>query len=164
MACINQKCKDPCHQVCGQNSECRVVSHTPNCICLPGHTGDPFSFCSLVPVIQDTHVSPCQPSPCGANALCKERNGAGACVCKSDYLGNPYEGCRPECSLNTDCPSHRACINNKCQDPCPGTCSPNAVCQVVSHVPTCTCNNGFTGDPYRYCNPHHTESMFTEIK
>lgn len=160
LACINEKCKDPCPGTCGLNSECRVISHTPNCVCLAGFTGDPFNQCSLALVQHEDIRSPCQPSPCGANAICREQNGAGACICKPDYLGNPYEGCRPECSLNTDCPSNKACINNKCQDPCPGTCAIYAVCQTVYHVPTCTCNNGYTGDPFRFCTPVRVESMF----
>jgi hypothetical protein len=98
------------------------------------------------------HLSPCSPSPCGANAQCREQNGAGACTCLQDYIGNPYEGCRPECVLNSDCPYNKACIKNKCQDPCPGTCGQNAVCQVVNHLPSCTCNPGYTGEPFRYCN------------
>lgn len=97
--------------------------------------------------------TPCQPSPCGANAVCREQNGAGSCSCIDDYQGNPYEGCRPECVVSTDCPSDRACIRSKCLDPCPGTCGPSATCQVVSHLPSCTCVPGFTGDPFRYCSP-----------
>lgn len=94
---------------------------------------------------------PCIPSPCGANAICKERNGAGSCSCLPDYIGDPYEGCRPECVLSTDCIPSRACVRSKCQDPCPGTCGQNSVCQVINHAPTCTCLPGFTGDPFRYC-------------
>lgn len=97
-------------------------------------------------------LTPCMPSPCGSNAVCREQNGAGACQCLPEYFGNPYEGCRPECVGNSDCPSNRACVRNKCTDPCPGTCGQNADCQVVNHVPSCTCRIGFTGDPYRYCN------------
>jgi hypothetical protein len=95
--------------------------------------------------------TPCNPNPCGSNAQCREQNGAGACTCMADYVGNPYEGCRPECVLNSDCPSNRACIRNKCQDPCPGTCGQNADCQVVNHLPSCTCYQGYTGDPFRLC-------------
>lgn len=47
LACINNKCKNPCGQICGANAECRVVSHTPNCVCLNGYSGDPFIQCSL---------------------------------------------------------------------------------------------------------------------
>lgn len=101
--------------------------------------------------VQQEHLTPCQPSPCGANAQCREQNGAGACICLPEHIGNPYEGCRPECVLNSDCPSNQACINKKCKDPCPGTCGPNADCQVINHLPSCTCRIGYTGDPFRYC-------------
>lgn len=94
---------------------------------------------------------PCSPSPCGLNAVCREQNGAGSCSCMPDYTGNPYESCRPECVINSDCPSNRACIRSKCEDPCPGTCGPNAQCQVINHLPSCSCLTGYTGDPFRYC-------------
>ncbi|CAH1999189.1 unnamed protein product, partial [Acanthoscelides obtectus] len=102
-------------------------------------------------VIQELR-NPCEPSPCGANAVCKERNGAGSCVCLPEHIGNPYEGCRPECVINSDCPSNKACIRNKCLDPCPGTCGQNANCQVINHLPSCTCIPGYTGDPFRFCS------------
>lgn len=150
LACINQKCKDPCPGVCGLNAECRVVSHAPNCVCLPNYFGDPFSQCTIKQ--QEVEIlNPCKPSPCGVNALCKERNGAGSCICLPEYIGNPYEGCRPECSINSDCPPNRACIHNKCQDPCPGTCGQNANCQVINHLPQCYCLPGYSGDPFKYC-------------
>lgn len=101
-------------------------------------------------------LNPCTPSPCGHNAVCKEQNGAGSCTCIAGYYGNPYEGCRPECVTNAECPSHKACIQNKCQDPCPGTCGSNALCHVISHNPTCTCIEGYTGDATKYC--HHVPS------
>lgn len=97
-------------------------------------------------------TNPCIPSPCGANAICKEQNGAGSCTCIHEYFGNPYELCRPECTVNTDCSSNKACMGNKCVDPCPGTCAPSAICNVINHSPTCSCNYGYTGNPYTYCN------------
>lgn len=105
-----------------------------------------------MPLLAEPITTPCSPSPCGLNALCKERNNAGACVCIENYIGNPYEGCRPECTVNSDCPSNKGCVNNKCEDPCPGSCGTNAECQVVNHVPLCTCYSGYTGDPFRYCS------------
>lgn len=154
LACINQKCKDPCPGSCGANAECRVVSHTPMCICIIGYIGDPFSQCFPQPAdpVPQERPTPCVPSPCGSNAVCREQNGAGSCSCVAEYFGNPYEGCRPECVLNSDCPSNRACLRNKCQDPCPGTCGQNADCQVINHLPSCTCRPGYTGDPFRFCN------------
>ncbi|KAI4480699.1 hypothetical protein M0802_014155, partial [Mischocyttarus mexicanus] len=148
LACINQKCKDPCPGSCGPNAECRVVSHTPMCACSEGYTGDPFIQCNIQPLIP---TSPCTPSPCGSNAICKEQNGVGSCTCLPEFIGNPYEGCRPECLINSNCPSNLGCIRSKCQDPCPGICGSNANCQVINHLPTCTCVPGFTGDPFRYC-------------
>lgn len=123
------------------------------CVCTIGYSGDPFTQCSLIqqtPVYEQS--TPCSPSPCGSNAFCREQNGAGACQCLPEYEGNPYEGCRPECVLNSDCQSNRACIRNKCADPCPGSCGQNAVCQVINHLPSCTCNYGYTGDPYHTCS------------
>lgn len=152
LACINQKCRDPCPGSCGVNAVCRVVSHTPNCACKTGYTGDAFLQCVQIETLQPvSYINPCVPSPCGPNAICKEQNNAGSCTCLPNYIGNPYEGCRPECVLNTDCPSNRACIRNKCLDPCPGTCAANAECQVINHLPSCSCSLGYTGDPFVLC-------------
>lgn len=90
---------------------------------------------------------PCNPSPCGANAICNN----GVCTCQNEYKGDPYSGCRPECTLNTDCPRDKACVRNHCIDPCPGTCGFNAVCQVINHIPTCSCPDPLTGDPFTSC-------------
>jgi len=102
--------------------------------------------------IHQEYLNPCVPSPCGVNAICNEQNGAGSCMCLPEYIGNPYESCRPECTINSDCVSNQACMMNKCKDPCPGTCGQNAECHVVNHLPVCTCFNGYSGDPFRYCS------------
>ena len=48
LACINLHCKDPCPQAnCGINAQCQVVNHIPNCVCLRGYIGDPFTACRL---------------------------------------------------------------------------------------------------------------------
>lgn len=164
LACINYKCKDPCPGSCGANTHCRVVSHAPVCVCMNGYVGDPFTQCYLKeedPIPQEI-LTPCIPSPCGSNAICKEQNGAGSCHCINEYIGNPYEGCRPECTLNSDCSSNLACIRNKCQDPCPGTCGRNAECQVVNHLPLCTCYLGYTGDPFQFCNIYYEERKYIQ--
>lgn len=94
-------------------------------------------------------VDPCYPSPCGPNSQCRD----GICTCLPEYQGDPYAGCRPECVLNTECPRNRACIRNKCDDPCPGTCGQGATCYVLNHIPSCSCPEGFAGDPYLVCIP-----------
>lgn len=121
------------------------------CVCLAGFTGDPFIQCVTKQIQIFEATRPCEPSPCGSNALCRELNGAGSCQCLPNYFGNPYDGCRPECVLNSDCPSNRACIQSKCEDPCPGRCGQNAECRVISHLPSCNCHSGYSGDPYSYC-------------
>lgn len=96
-------------------------------------------------------TQPCQPSPCGTNTICREQNGVGSCYCLPEYIGNPYEGCRPECTIASDCPSHLACINLKCQNPCPGACGGNTNCQVINNLPVCICLPQYVGDPYVNC-------------
>lgn len=46
---------------------------------------------------------------------------------------------------------NRACIRQKCQDPCPGTCGLEALCSITNHIPICTCPHGTTGDAFRQC-------------
>lgn len=170
LACVNQKCVDPCPGRCGLNAECFVVSHAVQCICQQGFNGDPFVQCKPEIAYENEIRTPCSPSPCGPNAVCRDRNGVGSCQCLPQYFGDPYEGCRPECMLDSDCPSNRACQQLRCQDPCPGTCGLNANCQVVNHLPTCTCLTGYVGDPYRQCNrlperkPELTTNTFPLLK
>ena len=97
------------------------------------------------------------------NAICKEINSVNSCICLPDYIGNPYDECRPECAGNFDCPANLACIKFKCQDPCVGVCGLNAFCQVVSHIPICSCNPLHTGDPFLQCivNIKEIEGMFS---
>lgn len=96
--------------------------------------------------------SPCSPSPCAENSLCTEQNGLARCTCIPPYIGNPYAGgCRPECIINSDCPSNLACITQHCRNPCQGLCGTNAECTVVNHVPVCTCLQNYEGDPFTSC-------------
>lgn len=93
----------------------------------------------------------CSTNPCGPNAECFGNE----CRCIAEYQGNPYEptGCRPECTTNAECARNRACLRNKCVDPCIGTCGNLAVCEVVNHIPVCSCLHGYTGDPFSNCRP-----------
>jgi hypothetical protein len=114
-----------------------------------------LSFRSLAPVVppqQDLYRDPCNPSPCGPFSQCRDINGSPSCSCLSNYMGSP-PNCRPECSINSECPSNKACINEKCRDPCPGACGLNAVCSVINHTPVCTCSEYDTGDPFTNCHP-----------
>ena len=97
-------------------------------------------------------IQPCNPSPCGVNAECSENRGAASCRCILDYVGNPYVECKPECTVNSECPRDKACINNKCGDPCPGVCGAHATCSVTNHVPLCKCDPGYTGNAFVSCS------------
>ena len=61
--------------------------------------------------------------------------------------------CRSECLVDSDCSSAMACSNQKCIDPCRGSCGINAECKVHNHKPICYCLSGLTGDPFTQCLP-----------
>lgn len=97
-------------------------------------------------------VNPCIPSPCGPNTNCRVVNGAAVCECLPDFQGAASTfGCKPECVISADCPRNRACVNNKCVDPCPGVCGFRALCQVINHSPVCSCPPPLVGDPFAEC-------------
>lgn len=111
-----------------------------------------MSNINISAVVQQAPQNPCHPSPCGPNSQCKELNRQAVCSCLPNYTGSP-PGCRPECVVSSECPVNRACVKQKCADPCPGTCGQNAQCSVVNHSPICACNHDFTGDPFSRCYP-----------
>ena len=108
-----------------------------------------LKFIKYIAAPKPVEDDPCNPSPCGSNAQCNN----GICTCLPEYQGDPYRGCRPECVLSSDCPRDKACVRNKCIDPCPGTCGQNAECSVVNHIPICTCLPGYTGSAFVICRP-----------
>lgn len=147
-ACLRNKCRDPCPGACAINADCTVINHVPMCSCPEGMTGNAFSRCSQIQQI--VPEDPCNPSPCGPNSDCRVINGQGVCSCLRGYIGSPPT-CRPECIVSSDCPQNEACSNQKCIDPCPGTCGFSALCEVVGHNPICSCPIRFTGDPFVSC-------------
>lgn len=108
-----------------------------------------FEYLSAItpPLVQK---DPCVPSPCGSFSQCRNIGDSPACTCLENYMGQP-PNCRPECTIHSECPSDRACINMKCVDPCPGSCGTNALCSVINHIPTCRCPEGYTGNTFVLC-------------
>ena len=155
LACIRNSCANPCVGACGVGANCEVVNHNPICSCPRGYTGDPFTQCRPFPVTErPTRPSnPCVPSPCGQGANCQYNGQRPVCSCPPGYRGNPLVLCQPECTNDAGCPLQRACIGQKCRDPCPGSCGVDAECFVVNHAPICTCPAGYTGDPMTQCAP-----------
>ena len=168
---MSEKCRDPCPGSCGIQATCSVINHTPICTCPERYIGDPFTNCYPAPprknykivsknlkskynnlnllAAEPVHDDPCNPSPCGSNAQCND----GICTCLPEFQGDPYRGCRPECVLNSECPRDKACLRNKCVDPCPGTCGQNAICDVFNHIPMCSCPQGMGGNAFVDCRP-----------
>lgn len=48
LACIKERCKDPCPGSCGTYATCVTINHSPQCNCEAGYTGDPFAGCSII--------------------------------------------------------------------------------------------------------------------
>ena len=112
---------------------------------------------AIAPVVEE---DPCEPNPCGPNSNPPRQIGDRChCSCLPEMIGTP-PNCRPECVVNSDCSSDKACINRKCQDPCPGLCGVNAYCSVRNHVPLCICNQGYIGDPFSSCYRQTSKSFF----
>lgn len=108
-------------------------------------------------------VNPCQQDDiCGTNAECTPVNHAIQCNCRPGYTGNAYVECLSiqSCHADTDCESHLACIQGKCQSPC--SCGPLAICDVVNHKATCKCLSGYAPNtkgtgcspPKNVCDPN----------
>lgn len=132
-------------------TNCQTKTFAINCLfCFFHEVMLKLKYFQTVTPQRDEH--PCAANPCGANAVCIERSGAGACKCLPDYFGDPYGGCRPQCVTNSDCPSHYACLNNKCKDPCNSVCALNAECRVINHSPQCNCMIGYVGNPLIGCH------------
>lgn len=105
----------------------------------------------LLFIVQDPlPIHPCNPSPCGPYSECREVSNHAVCSCQKNYIGSP-PACKPECMVSSECSQDKTCINQKCVDPCPGTCGQNARCHVTNHSPICSCSPGFTGDPFIRC-------------
>lgn len=101
---------------------------------------------------EETPVDPCQPNVCGPYSKCRNINNHAVCSCDANYIGMP-PNCHPQCVISSECPPDRSCINQKCKDPCSveNPCARNARCQVINHSPICSCNHGYTGDPFVRC-------------
>ena len=119
----------------------------------------PLTVSHYILTIDTIKRNPCSPSPCGPNSICREINGQPVCSCVAGFLGAPPT-CRPECTLSSDCSLSEACSNQKCVNPCPGSCGFRATCNVVNHNPICSCTPDLTGDPFVQCTPRRKQCSF----
>lgn len=102
--------------------------------------------------MEESPINPCLPNPCGPNSICTPapNKDSPICACQSTFEGSP-PNCRRECTASEDCSFDKACINYKCKDPCPGSCGSQAICSVRLHTVMCSCEEGYTGDPFISC-------------
>lgn len=120
-----------------------------------------FFSTAIIITPENGTVQPCAPNPCDPNASC-DTYGNQFVVCETcngpDSINN--HACRPQCILNSDCGFDTSCINNRCVDPCPGSCGVNAECTVYYHDPICRCADGLVGNPYEHCKqPSYTREL-----
>jgi len=109
-----------------------------------------YSFTDIDKDIPQTSENPCVPSPCGPFATCSGYAGVSTCTCLENYIGSP-PNCRPECTVDSECNNNRACLRQKCRDPCLGSCGIGAQCLVINHMAVCLCPKGYTGDAFANC-------------
>jgi hypothetical protein len=106
----------------------------------------------------------CERNPCGINAICRERDHAAACICKPGYFGDPYVSCQLECLMNSHCALTQACVRNKCVNPCNDMCTDgNSECSVINHRVSCSCKQGYTGNPFDRCTPIPSKILFPNL-
>lgn len=160
-SCINSICRNPCN--CGPNAECRIKNHKPVCTCKQGFDGNPDIECVQIGCQLDSDCSGLHTcvnrqcvlvcasdgSSCGTLAECYGINHRAVCECPPGYMGNPNIACvLVGCRSDSECPSHRACINTKCEDPCAvqDPCEKPLQCKVYNHKAACSCPPGMIGD------------------
>lgn len=184
--CYNGDCVNPCliNDICAITAQCYGDNHRAACKCPPGYKGDPFVRCEPVECqidadcpqdrmcIEQQCINPCTDianPPCAANAICYVRNHATGCRCPDHLpIGNPLTYCErappptpaePECRIDANCPSQRACIKEHCINPCVALapCTSTARCSVLDSVPvrtlTCTCPDGWIPNKEGECKP-----------
>lgn len=122
-----------------------------------------LTFVKIITVAEPiAPANPCIPSPCGPYSVCRDVNNHAVCSCIINYVGTP-PACRPECTVSSECSLDKACVNQKCVDPCRGACGQNARCQVTNHNPICSCNVGYAGDPFIRCIAEESKPEFCPV-
>lgn len=180
---MNEKCINPCvASQCGQGAECLVYNHRSSCECPKGTQGDPqisciSGHCQYNEDCADHEACDrlnrvcrpvCDKNSCGKGAYCVGTNHAIKCSCNERTYGDPYVECRQqsptECSVDADCPSKLACINDRCTNPCTqqNVCSKEQTCSVLDSLPlrilVCKCPPETVSDERGNCKPISREA------
>ncbi len=163
-----QSCvRDLCLPDCSDDSQCSLGERcvSGNCIkicfydahCLAGE------FCDKT----GNPASPHSGLPGSGNGVClsgcrRDTNCPFGQICMgADEESGSRGQCEQGCHFNNDCTMKTACIDGHCGDPCIGfdECGSNAICETVSHAPTCKCpeNHRELNSPYVACVPEHMD-------
>lgn len=173
--CSSGVCINPCmvNDPCDISAECYAENHRSNCRCETGLEGDPYIKCLVIGCRSNSEcptdkacvnrqcVDPClYDDVCAPSAECYVFQHVIGCRCPSNMpYGDPRFMCeekkvlvehpKPECLVDSDCPSKHACINERCVNPCHilHPCDKTAMCDVVDSIPVrtmiCVCPEGF---------------------
>ncbi|KAG8270610.1 hypothetical protein J6590_081938 [Homalodisca vitripennis] len=135
-------------QILGQNTT--LVLSMPQCLT---HNDCP----DVLTCIDMKCVDPC-PGPCAQKSSCRVHKHVPFCSC------SPGQIMQTKCFENADCPLDRTCIKEKCEDPCYNICNgTNTSCRVRNHIPYCTCQQGFYGDPLTSCNQQYLSGSWPPL-
>ena len=132
LACIQEKCQDPCFStVCGLNADCRASNHRAICVCRTGFIGDPYTICEERKLTEHK---------LGYHNFWN-RN----CLTKGIIFFTAG------CKTDSECPLTQTCLNRECVDPCVfEKCGINAQCSAKNHRAVCSCLPDFKPDPDPY--------------
>lgn len=155
-------CRGPSSFKCKGNKKCEVHNHRTMCVCKSGFVVNENGELMCAPdkrectrdqqcasnlaCVDGQCRNPCtigNRAPCPPKKTCEVLNHRPVCICTRD--------CNPSLSIclrDSGCPSHQACRNYRCEDPCEtATCSADAPCFVEDHKPICKfCPPGFVSD------------------
>lgn len=112
----------------------------------------------------------CETDTCASTAQCVGRNHQPICSCLPGTVGNPYVECArylepPQCTSDSECPSHMTCVNRICENPCSrsNVCDAQQVCTVLDTVPVrsivCRCPPDMITDSQGRCVPIRHEQL-----
>ncbi|KAG7155062.1 Nidogen-like 1, partial [Homarus americanus] len=176
--CLNMLCYDACNiGICGENADCRTVSHRPVCLCPPGTTGNPQIKCTALLFASSTTVSPITEvplTPLESIRPISDTTSRPPPIAETSQPRPPLPApSRPPtpvsippiivgCEKNDQCNFDTTCINRLCMDICsPKLCGVNAECQTIGHRPLCVCPPGTTGNPTERCHSLATDRPVT---
>ncbi len=167
-ACVKStgQCLNPCSsKSCDLNKQCIVTNHKPQCQCKYSLVINQEGALTC----PDRQVECRQDNDCPSNQACDQGRCKNPCdnqrICPSgkdcQVLNHKatcvcIEGCNPSVSIclkDRGCPSHQACVNFQCKNPCDDiTCPDNTPCEVENHKAVCKfCPEGFIIDANYGC-------------